>query len=199
MTEYTTVLQSDLEAGDPWTATQAQAAMFNPLAMAEVDQTVIDAGIVVPGVWYPIEAATPSGIIWDHSVDGTAGTITSPTLETKFEYKMVLENFTLNGVNAQGALEMDVNLSSSGYTSNFELETVPTVGPFDATFDAVIHLSAPFRGEGIFMCNYFSNRAGHLLPTFNSSGQNILNVRLISTNASFTGGVVRMYKRRCFY
>lgn len=204
MSEYTTINDSDLEAGDPFTATQAQAFNNNVLAIIEQDPTAVTAGKFVPGAWYVEDGAGGSDPLYDFATDGGSATITTPDFEAGYDYRLVGWDFAPAG----GAISLTIEIYDDVAAAWSTLVSSGTVASTDyASFDMLaIHPMASRRnhhflgflgedsGSGTNVVSSQLDSLRHISTSARTLGK--MRIQSDAGGTNFASGTVYLFKRK---
>lgn len=161
MTEYTPILQSTLETGDPWTATQAQAAIFNPVAIAEQDQTTRDNGVYAPGAWFSEDGTDNAGTLYDFGTDGNVASIETPTFEAGWDYLIVVDMLSATG-GAGDPSNLELALYAQTTGSYVSVSTTDMSITSAGRLGAQILIRNPYKTANFHLveCSYYYGSGG---------------------------------------
>lgn len=189
MTEYVAVAASDLEAGDPWTATNASAAIFNALALTECDQTVIDESIYPSGFWFEVET------LYDFDTDGTSSaSLETADFEDGWEYQFFLDGLSVSAASRDLQLKLYRETTGS-YTSSTAVFSFADTNPH---FGHVI-LPHPRRTnvDGVYEARIKNDVEVDAINL--TTAQQVLRAELsLSGGASWAGGKITVQRRRSY-
>lgn len=224
MPTYTAINDTQIQPEAPVTSELMTLLRDNPIAVAEVSNTAP----LASGVWHPYDMVTvgdgADGIIYDHSVDGTQSTITSPDFEDLYEYMFMFDvtcNFSTvvgSGTYAEAGFKVDLyRETDAAYSTVGSLVDVATADPAASlttglskvvgTVNVILprltkkvhQATGTLYTEATSLGNGFN--VGLSVGVFyDSTLQKTLRARFTKTSAttsgSFTGGTIAMFRRR---
>lgn len=199
MTTWTTITNADVAVGGIPSSTTVTALRDNPLAIAESSN---GAPVVFAG-WHPVDKVTigdgKTGLIYDHSVTGTVGNVTTANFEDGYEYRIFATDMSHNsGTNQR--LQIQAYMQTSAL-----YVTVKDTGADNSGFRFGIH--AEFFLPRVVSTSHFILVMGNVGGTFNAGidsnagaytgvAQKILNARINFSSGSIDGGKVYLFRRR---
>lgn len=154
MTDYTDIEISNLEPGDPLTDDVMQAFRNNLLAFAEQSPTG-DGSPYNAALWHPFDGVRVGdgndGKIYDHSTDGYVSSISLPTFDSEYAYRIISQGIRPNSNPAGGTTKnYFVELLGSSY------EVIANLGPWPAgdtdrkADDVIFHPRAHLTSGGYY-------------------------------------------------
>jgi len=199
MTSYIAITDTETDPEAPLTATLAKKWRDNPIAIAE---GVTSTPYVQTG-WHPYNGVTvgdgATGTIYDFAIDGSVASIETPNFVDGYEYMITFDGLAQSGSNRTIAWYRE---TSAAWSTSFAIQ--------NETTDALIKVFAPRMVSNTLFFNMdFSDPfPTNGLVTQSSSpssyslamttAQKVLKARFQSGIGTFSGGSIRMFRRRCY-
>lgn len=156
-------------------------------------------------MWHPYDMVTigdgADGVIFDHSVDGTVATVTTPDFEDGYEYRFIGRNVDENGTISLNAFRIELYYETDaawGSAQTIYTQVNGTGGNY-INFDMEVlspRLALNWHFTRGIVHEDFETPANFITRHFDSTVQKILRARFSWNGASVSGGVIRMQRRR---
>ena len=199
MTTWTTITNADVAVGGIPSSTTVTALRDNPLAIAESSN---GAPVVFAG-WHPVDKVSigdgKTGLIYDFSVSGPVGNVTTANFEDGYEYRIFATDMSHNSASNQRLQVQAYMQTSAAYV------TIKDTGADGSGAQFGIH--AEFFLPRIVSRSHFVLVMGNAGTAFNAgldsnagaytiTPQKILNARINFSSGSIDGGKVYLFRRR---
>lgn len=197
MTDWNDITEAETDPGAPGTSSLWKRWWKNPMAVAEgsAGAPVVSAG------WHPYDMVEHGdgndGLIYDHSVDGTVTTVTTPDFEDDYEYRLICESMSAD--NSGVTLEIDFYreldaLWAAGGTISGSIGAAEVVGVAD------VEIFAPMRSRrgGIARATAVTtggNVANFAAGFYDVTVQKVLRARVSFSAGDIDAGQIYMFRR----
>ena len=190
MTTWTDIANSEVDQDSPITQTLMTALRDNPVAIAEQSTGTI----YNENMWHPYNGVKVGdgndGVYWDHSVDGNSSMIDSPALEDRYEYAVLMIDYT----GTSSVVQTDLLSATQTNPSTSSVDTAGTFINGMIIYPRIRELVSGYRCYGFFT----ATPSGRYLSVPSGEKPTNIRIRLGNTGAgsSSRGGKLALYRRR---
>lgn len=204
MTDFTDILDTSLESGDPWTDDIAQAGAKNNLLAALEQSAGGDGSPYNHAAWHPYNGARVgdgvTGVIYDHAVDGNITSLETPDWVDGYEYMVFFNEVKSDALTGDFRIEI-YNATSAAYGAAITVETAVATS---SNLGGWVHFRSPRSVEKRHVLSSMVTKAtgntsiglASTYQDYNATAQKRTRARFSIQSRNHAGGVYRMFRRR---